>query len=38
MPRAAAITFKGTPMTLLGEELKEGQQALTLQSISSKVD
>lgn len=27
MPRAAAITFKGTPMTLLGDELKVGQQA-----------
>jgi thiol peroxidase len=27
MTRAAAITFKGTPMTLLGEELKIGQVA-----------
>jgi thiol peroxidase len=27
MSRAAAVTFKGTPMTLAGEELKAGQQA-----------
>jgi thiol peroxidase len=27
MSRAAAVTFKGTPMTLAGEEIKVGQQA-----------
>lgn len=27
MPRSAAITFKGTPMTLLGDELKVGAAA-----------
>jgi thiol peroxidase len=27
MARSAAITFKGTPMTLLGDEIKVGQQA-----------
>jgi len=27
MTRSAAITFKGTPMTLLGDELKVGQKA-----------
>jgi len=27
MPRSAAITFKGTPMTLLGDELKVGATA-----------
>jgi thioredoxin-dependent peroxiredoxin len=27
MARSAAITFKGTPMTLLGNEIKVGQQA-----------
>ncbi len=27
MARSSAITFKGTPMTLLGDELKVGQQA-----------
>ena len=27
MPRSGAITFKGTPMTLLGEELKVGAAA-----------
>ncbi|MBW3596725.1 MAG: thiol peroxidase [Planctomycetes bacterium] len=27
MPRAGAVTFKGTPMTLAGEELKPGQSA-----------
>ncbi len=27
MSRSAAITFKGTPMTLLGDELKVGQSA-----------
>lgn len=27
MPRSGAVTFKGTPMTLLGDEVKVGQQA-----------
>ena len=27
MPRAGAITFKGNPMTLIGNEVKAGQQA-----------
>ena len=27
MPRSGAITFKGTPLTLAGNEVKEGQAA-----------